>query len=94
MAKAKVGKSDYEGTFAGTQGNDEDAPKLAISRGIQQASEFEPQFGGGARAKITKQSRFHRDLPQAGTFDRRCWIVRQKSAISFRVTAAGGRDTG
>jgi hypothetical protein len=54
MAKAKVGKSDCEGTFAGTQGNDEDAPKLAMSRGIQQASEFEPQFGGGARAKITK----------------------------------------
>jgi hypothetical protein len=25
----KVGKADCEGTFAGTQGNDEDAPKAA-----------------------------------------------------------------
>jgi hypothetical protein len=27
---AKVGKSDWEGTFAGTHGNDEDAPIPAI----------------------------------------------------------------
>jgi hypothetical protein len=27
---AKVGKSDWEGTFAGTHGNDEDAPRAVI----------------------------------------------------------------
>jgi hypothetical protein len=27
---AKVSKSDWEGTFAGTHGNDEDAPKAAV----------------------------------------------------------------
>ena len=46
----KVGKSDWEGTFAGTHGNDEDAPIAAIRPNAieRTGARFDPIQGSSA----------------------------------------------